>query len=65
MTIRGFCRLNKIKKHAAELRQFGKQAVALSKDHGYETGKIHDEMYGEVNSYRIEVLEEIFEIEPE
>ena len=62
MTIRGFCNIHKIKQSMREAIQKGKEASALAKEYSIITKKAKDEMFGEVNVYPVELLEEVFGI---
>ena len=59
MTIRGFCNIHKIKQSMKEAIQKGKEASALAKEYSIITKKAKDEMFGEVNVYPIELLNEV------
>ena len=60
MTIRGFCNVHKIKLPLKESQRKGREASKLVEELGIITKKSKDELFGEVRSYPIEVLEEIF-----
>jgi prophage antirepressor-like protein len=59
-TITAWSKLNKLSLTLDEAMHKGREAVGLSKEWGAEIGKVHDERFGVVNSYREDVLEEIF-----
>lgn len=59
-TITAWCKLNGLKISLDEAMRRGREAAKLSKDWGAGIGKVHDERFGLVNSYREDVLEEIF-----
>jgi prophage antirepressor-like protein len=59
-TITAWCRLNNLKISLDEAMQRGRKATKLSNEWGAEIGSVHDERFGLVNSYREDVLEEIF-----
>ena len=59
-TITAWGKLNNLNLTLIEANQKGRNAVKLSKEWGTAIGKVKDEMFGEVNSYREDVLEEIF-----
>ena len=59
-TITAWCRLNSLKIGLDEAMKRGRKAARLSNEWGVEIGKVHDERFGVVNSYREDVLEEIF-----
>ena len=59
-TITAWCRLNNLKISLDEAMKRGRVAAKLSKEWSAEIGKVPDERFGVVNSYREDVLEEIF-----
>ena len=59
-TITAWCKLNNLTISLDEAMKRGRDAAKLSKEWGAEIGKVHDERFGLVNSYREDVLEEIF-----
>ena len=59
-TITAWCKLNNLNITLAEAMQKGRNATKQSKEWGVEIGKVNDERFGEVNSYREDVLEEVF-----
>ena len=59
-TVRGYSNLKKYKVNLKDSKELGKKASKLSRKFACQIGKISDEMYGEVNSYKVEVLEEVF-----
>ena len=59
-TITAWCKLNNLNITLTDAMQKGRDAVKLSKEWGVEIGKVRDERFGEVNSYREDVLDEIF-----
>lgn len=62
-TITAWCKLNNLKISLDEAMLRGREATKLSNELGAEIGKVHDERFGLVNSYREDVLEEVFGIE--
>ena len=42
--------------------KFGKDAAALSRDQGYDIRKADDERFGVVNSYHVDVLDQVFQL---
>lgn len=42
--------------------KFGKDAAALSREQGYEMRKADDERFGTVNSYHVDILQQVFEL---
>ena len=59
-TIIAWCRLNNLKISLDEANKRGREAAKLSNKWGVEISKVPDERFGLVNSYREDVLEEIF-----
>nr|BDD46987.1 hypothetical protein 5 [Desulfobacteraceae bacterium] len=59
-TITAWCRLNNLKISLDEAMKKGRDAARLSNQWGVEIGKVPDERFGVVNSYREDILEEIF-----
>ena len=59
-TITAWCRLNNLKISLDDAMKRGRDAARLSNEWGVEIGKVPDERFGVVNSYREDVLEEIF-----
>jgi prophage antirepressor-like protein len=62
-TITAWCKLNNLKISLDEAMLRGRESTKLSNELGAEIGRVHDERYGIVNSYREDVLEEVFGIE--
>ena len=62
-TITAWCKLNNLKISLDEAMLRGREATKLSNELGAEIGKVHDERFGLVNSYREDVLEDVFGIE--
>ena len=59
-TIAAWCKLNNFSLTLDEANRKGRNAVKLSREWDVEIGKVRDERFGEVNSYREDVLDEIF-----
>jgi prophage antirepressor-like protein len=59
-TITAWCKLNDLKISLDEAMLRGREATKLSNEWRAEIGKVHDERFGLVNSYREDVLEEVF-----
>lgn len=64
-TISAWCKFNKIYLSFEDAKRNGREATRLSKEWGVEIGKVTDERFGIVNSYREDVLEEVFEMASE
>jgi prophage antirepressor-like protein len=61
-TITAWCKLVGLNISLDEAMQRGREASRISKDWEAGIGKVHDERFGVVNSYREDVLEEVFGI---
>jgi len=59
-TLRGYANILGIRLSLSDAKSIGKQASEFCRSHGIRTGRARDELFGEVNSYPVEVLEEIF-----
>ena len=59
-TVKGFARTNKLPGDRKFLAKVGQSASSICKSRGIEKGKVKDEVWGEVNSYPREVVEEAF-----
>jgi anti-repressor protein len=59
-TITAWCKLNNLALTLDDANRKGREAVKLSKKWNVEIGKVKDERFGEVNSYREDILEEVF-----
>ena len=59
-TITAWCKLNKLNISLDEAMLRGREAAKLSKEWSAQIGRVHDERFGLVNSYREDVLEEVF-----
>jgi len=62
-TITAWCKLNRYPISLDEAMRKGREASKLSNEWGAEVGKVHDERFGIVNSYREDVLSEVFGME--
>lgn len=58
-TIRGYCNIHRIKISEREANSLGRHAAKICRQKGYPIGKVQDERHGKVNSYPIEVLEQV------
>lgn len=58
-TIAGYCALNGIACPLHLAKEWGKKAVALSATKKIATGSAHDERFGKVRTYHIEVLKDV------
>jgi len=59
-TIAGFASLRNEKVDISRANILGRKAANLSRKYGYEIGKASDPRFGTVNTYHIDVLNEIF-----
>ena len=57
-TVRAYCRLHSLNVPNSQAKIIGKIAGRLCRERGISIGTVSDEMYGSVNSYPVEVLEE-------
>ncbi len=60
-TISAWCKLNRLNLSLNEAMRKGRDAARISKEWSADIGKVSDERYGVVNSYREDVLSEVFE----
>jgi len=60
LTILAYCRMNNIPEPLKQAQKHGKRAVKLSEKYNILIGKVSDERWGQVNSYHIDVLNELF-----
>lgn len=58
-TVAGYASLRGIRLDAKRAAAYGKKASALSKELGIEIFKAHSTLYGEVNTYHVDVLSEV------
>jgi hypothetical protein len=56
-TIAGYCSKNRIDCPLQKAKIWGKLATSLSREMNHETGVAHDERYGQVRTYHVNVLE--------
>ncbi|MEH2440817.1 hypothetical protein [Nostoc sp.] len=61
-TVRGYCKLNGIRISEGEARSLGTKAGKICRQKSYNLGKVQDERHGQVNTYPIEVLDEVVEL---
>ena len=60
-TIAGFASMRGVKVDVRDANKLGRKAAKLSKEHDYPIGKAHSEIFGEVNTYHLDILSEVFE----
>ena len=58
-TIAGYCSLKKIPCPLDRAKEWGKAAASLSQQRGIATGTAHDERFGKVRTYHVDVLREV------
>jgi len=61
-SILGYCNVNRIQLTFSEAIKFGKEAARLSREQNIEIREIPDERYGRVKSYKIDILNSVFEV---
>lgn len=57
-TIAGYCGLNKIPCPLHKAKEWGKLATKMSREQGIPTGEAHDERFGRVRTYHIDILKQ-------
>jgi anti-repressor protein len=60
-TVAGFASVRGVKVDVRDANKLGRKAARLSKEHDYPIGKAHSEIFGEVNTYHLDILSEVFE----
>jgi len=61
-TAKGFARMNGLPTDRESLNRLGRKAAARCRERGTTIGKVHDEMWGEVNSYPRSILSEASDV---
>lgn len=61
-TVRRYCKLKGIKISNKIAQSFGRLSAKICRKKGYPIGKVEDDLYVEVNSYPIEVLDEVSQL---
>lgn len=59
-TIAGFASIRKQKVDVSRAQILGRKAAQMSKRLGYDIGRVSDPRYGSVNTYHIDILNEVF-----
>lgn len=62
-TVRGYAAINGYRLPLSRAQTIGKIASRLSRQYNVKTGKAHCEVFGEVNTYHSDILEEAFTYE--
>lgn len=60
-TVAGYASLRGISIDTKRANLLGRKAAKVSREHGVDIGKAHSSIYGEVNTYHVDVLCEVFE----
>lgn len=58
-TIAGFASVRKQKIDVCTANLLGRKAAKLSKEYGYDIGKVSDPRYGTVNTYHVDILNKV------
>lgn len=61
-SIAGYATLHKIKLTPQTANGFGRRASTMSKEQGYPTGHVHDARYGQVGTYHVDILKQVFAV---
>ena len=59
-TVAGYASLRGISLDTKRANLLGRKAAKVSREHGIDIGKAHSAIYGEVNTYHVDVLCEVF-----
>ena len=59
-TVAGFASIRKQRIDASRANLVGRKAAQMSRALGYHIGKVSDPKYGTVNTYHVDVLNEVF-----
>lgn len=60
-TIAGYASLRGLNIDTSKANMLGRKAAKLSREYGYDIGKVTDSRFGKVNSYHLDILKNIFE----
>jgi hypothetical protein len=60
-TVAGFASLRGFKLGNSDANKGGRIASKLSREYGYPINKAHSEIFGEVNTYHVDILTELFD----
>lgn len=60
-TIRGYCNINRIRVSQKEAQSLGTHASKICRQKGCSIRKIADRRPGEINTYPVEILDEVIE----
>lgn len=59
-TVAGYASLRGVSVDVNRASMLGRKASSISKEYGYEIGKIKDPRFGTVNTYHVDILKEVF-----
>lgn len=59
-TIAGYASLRGIKVDVSKANLLGRKGAKLSRQNGYDIGKVSDSKFGQVNTYHLDILKELF-----
>lgn len=59
-SVAGYASLRGVKVDVNRARMFGMRAAKLSRKNGYGVGRVRDPRFGEVNTYHLDILKEVF-----
>lgn len=60
-TIAGFASLRKSRIDVSLANLLGRKAAKISREYGYDVGKVSDPRYGTVNTYHVDILTKLFD----
>ena len=60
-SIAGYANLRGFKVDISKAGLLGRKATKLSKEYDIEVGKVYDPRFGQVNTYHLDVLSEVFD----
>ena len=58
-TIAGYAAITKQKIDVTRANLYGRKATKMSKEYGYDIGKVSDPRYGTVNTYHVDILSKV------
>ena len=59
LTVRAYAKIHRVRWSLARAQSVGQRAAKLCREDGIQTGRARDELFGQVNSYPVEVLDEV------
>ncbi|MCI8378622.1 MAG: hypothetical protein HFH72_08910 [Lachnospiraceae bacterium] len=59
-TVAGYASLRGLNVDINKANMLGRKASKLSREYGYDIGKVKDTRYGSVNTYHVDILKEVF-----